>query len=165
MEFILPVGTVCCHVEASHAFQDGHSPVPPIQCCLCAHRGPLPNGIKIASSNIASGVRGTGPCLPMGDMGELPRGMPTGKINSINRQDIVFIWFRILRASKPQVVAMATVMMVVVMMVARVRSALPIIVICEDYLIATPGTAHACEFSVPRARFDLGGLAPAHQKH
>ena len=41
---------------------------------------------------------------------------------------------------------MATVMMVVVMMVARVRSALPIIVICEDYLIATPGTATHVSF-------------------
>ena len=129
MEFILPVGAVCCHVEASHAFHAEHSPMPPIQCCSCARRGPLPSGINFASSNIASGVRGAGPRLPMGDMGELPRGVPTGKINSINRQGIVVVWFRVLRASGSLVVAMVTVMMVmmivVVMMVTRVRSVMP----------------------------------------
>ena len=46
MEFILPVGAVCCHVEASHALHAEHSPMPPNPMLLLCPQGTPPEWNK-----------------------------------------------------------------------------------------------------------------------
>ena len=79
MEFILPVGEACGHVEAALRFKMIAPPHPRSNVDHGPAGDPLPNGINFASSNIASGVRGTGPRLLMGDMDEEPGGCQLAK--------------------------------------------------------------------------------------
>ena len=70
MEFILLVGEACCHVDAALHFKMITPPHPRSNVDHGSAGDPLPNGINFANSNIASGVRGTGPRLLTGDMDE-----------------------------------------------------------------------------------------------